>query len=297
MELTFVATLCKSSRYASPLLDRSIAVVSPLNLHSAISLLCLALIAPLHSAQSEDAFSRADAELTATYKQALTALNPGPQELLRKAERAWITFSDKNEAVLKALRSKGLMTQETEDSATIAEVQTRSRHLQTFFVRIPRLAGNPQAEWQMQDQQLEKVYAECRNRLGQGDQILLRDAERAWIVYRDLDGVAANAMGDLVSGIAAAAKADLTGTRVAQLRALLTPAVTRFVPRDTPVANTVPSSEDQKNVGKLKEEAEALLKVFAEKKHSPFFANAATIKNLPELSSDLAGDVATIGCD
>ncbi len=286
--------LCKSARYATRPLDRITIKGSPQNLHSALFLLFLALIAPVQNVHSEDSYARADAELTVTYKQALAALNPGPQELLRKAERAWITFSDKDEALLKALRSKGILAQDALETAKVSEVRARNRHLQNFFVRIARLTGNPQAEWQIQDQQLEKVYAEYRNRLGKGDQILLRDAERAWIVYRDLDGVAANAMADLAPGIAAAAKADLTAIRVAQLRALLMSPVAQFVPRNTPVATNAPSPEDQKAVGKLKEEAQVLLKTFVEKKDSPFFAKADAIKNVPELSSSLAEQVAAI---
>src|ERR1700730_5249574 len=64
-----------------------------------------------------ESFTEADAELNGVYKQALLSLPIGSQEPLRRAERAWIDFSNRNVAVLHALRRSDLISEEAIDTA------------------------------------------------------------------------------------------------------------------------------------------------------------------------------------
>ena len=92
------------------------------------------------------------AQLRNAYAEALAALAPANQEVLRRAQRAWITLSDKNEAASKSLLTHGLLTPEAVKTLDLTDTQQRIPHLLNFFVRVPRPSGNPQAEWQMYDQ-------------------------------------------------------------------------------------------------------------------------------------------------
>lgn len=269
-------------------------MVTPQHLHPVLALLCLAFASPVHPAHSEGPIPLG-AQLRNAFAEALAAIGPQNEEVLRRAQRAWIPFSDKNEAVTKSLRNHNLLTPEAVNTLDLIDTQQRISHLLGLFVRAPRSFGNPQAEWQVQDHQLQNVYAECIRRFGKDDQILLRDAQQAWIAFRDLDVAAADRRRGLAPMVAMQAKANLTANRVAQLKAWLSAAATPVVAPDAPiVATNAPSAEDQKAIGKWKDDAQAWLKTFAERKDAPFFANADTIKHMPELPSDMASEAAAI---
>lgn len=260
----------------------------------------LAAIALLQTARAETSSAWADPEVKAAYERALSMLQGGRRDPLLNGHLAWIHFCDKHEAFLQSLIKRNLLTRDAMNSSNTTEARGQHRHLLRFFLQNPRLPANPRAELQTQDQQLEKAYAEFFRRLGKADQILLRDAERAWIVYRDLDAAAAIAMrNSTAEGMAA--KAEVTSIRVAQLKELMPPSVPQSTSAEAPpIAQDVPavkntlSAEDQKAVGKLKDEAQVLLRTFVEKKDDPFFAKSVSIKNVPEFSSDLVERVAAL---
>ena len=138
-----------------------------------------------------DPVTKAGSELTAAYQQALARFAVPKKEVLRRAERAWIIFSDKHEALLGALRRENLLTQDAVYNAEMGEVSARTNHLRAFYVTGNPMPNTAKSVWEGQDQQLQKVYDECIRRLNGSDQRLLRDAERAWITYRDADAASA----------------------------------------------------------------------------------------------------------
>src|ERR1700730_15651638 len=80
-----------------------------------------------------ESYTEADRELNAIYKQAIVSLPAQSQEILRRAERAWIEFTKKNAAVLVALQRNNLISQEAVDHAFLQEVRARKAQLQIFF--------------------------------------------------------------------------------------------------------------------------------------------------------------------
>src|SRR2546423_1313808 len=87
-------------------------VVRSPNLHSLPAVFLFASIALVQTVHSEEAVSWG-AQLRDSYAQALAVGDPHRQEALRRAQRAWITLSDKNEALVKALIIQNILAPET----------------------------------------------------------------------------------------------------------------------------------------------------------------------------------------
>jgi uncharacterized protein YecT (DUF1311 family) len=143
---------------------------------------------------------QADAALNATYQQVMASLPPARQQLLRKAERAWLAFCDKSDAAFASAAAHLNFSAEQLRQAAIAAKVDRcnelihlSGGLRNFVPNVTRVQLNAN------DAQLNANYQQCLARLDSGDQALLRDAQRAWIVFRDADALA-NSQGDIQGG-------------------------------------------------------------------------------------------------
>ena len=240
------------------------------------------------TANYTDPFKKADADLTCAYKQTLTRFAPQNQEILRRAERAWITFSDKYKAVLNALRRQNLLTDDAVNTATLAEVDARTNHLTVFFLN-PQVPTAQKNIYQNTDQRLGNIYTECMRRLSSGDQHLLKEAERAWITYRDTDSVSVMVAQNKQT-VQLAAACHLTDIRVAQLTSLVNAmgtAPNTPLPVQEPQKVATPTTDDLKAVSQFQDDAKGMLKVLLAEKEEPFFKNGDALKNVPSLPSDM----------
>src|ERR1700730_7936240 len=120
-----------------------------------------------------ESYTEADRELNTIYRRAILSLSAAQsQEILRRAERAWIEFTKKNAAVLVALQRNNLISQEAVDHAFLQEVRARKAQLQIFFFGTHLPYSQPMAEWQAQEERLTEAYRNCMSRLGKSQQLL-----------------------------------------------------------------------------------------------------------------------------
>ncbi|MGE8112080.1 MULTISPECIES: lysozyme inhibitor LprI family protein [Pseudomonas] len=82
-----------------------------------------------------------------------------------------------------------------------------------------------QAETQLQDQRLNRVYKQLATKLGAGQQKSLRDVQRQWIAYRDANckfhvQASGGTMAQLEGGMCVL---DMTRERAAELERVLSP--------------------------------------------------------------------------
>lgn len=137
----------------------------------------------------------ADADLNATYRELTTALSPAEREQVRTAERAWLAFMDKNQAAFRALAAKRNMPQTQVVSAALAETQARRDTLRSMLAETSNFSRDQQArQLQQADSELNATYKDCLVSLDGADIALLRDAQRAWITFRDAQARAKNAL-------------------------------------------------------------------------------------------------------
>ena len=240
-----------------------------------------------------DPVTKAGSELTAAYQQALARFAVPKQEVLRRAERAWIIFSDKHEALLGALRRENLLTPDAVYNAEMGEVSARTNHLRAFYVTGNPMPNTAKSVWEGQDQQLQKVYDECIRRLNGNDQRLLRDAERAWITYRDADAASAGFAYNN-EGVLNTAAVRLTAIRCAQLNALLDSINGKSATPEAAPQNDSPDPADVKGAAQLRDEAKGVLKALLAKRDDPFFKKADAIKNVPDLPPEMAGHLSKL---
>ena len=131
-------------------------------------------------------FQTMDALLNRTYKEALEALPPDEREQLRVAERAWIGYTEKNAVALKILGQKRGMSPDDLRSFYLVELQARREQLQQIAVPGSGAARKPTgADLERADGGLNATYQQCLARLVSDDAERLRDAQRAWVTFRD----------------------------------------------------------------------------------------------------------------
>jgi len=125
----------------------------------------------------------ADQELNASYKEAIRTLTPAAREKLRKAQRAWLAFVEKNSAAMRvAAQPLGIPPARCQD-VEVKEVVNRSMD---FGSSNESSAGAQlKAHFQRVDADLNAVYERCLALLSPEGKAALRDAQRAWIEYRD----------------------------------------------------------------------------------------------------------------
>jgi uncharacterized protein YecT (DUF1311 family) len=133
------------------------------------------------AAQSGPTAQQADQQLNQSYQQYLRTLSGPARESLRKGERAWLAFGEKNSAAMRiAARELGISASVCQ-AAEIAEVSDRS---DDFYAHDPS-DENEQELFQRADAELNVVYKRCVAMLPPASKAALREAQRAWVDYRD----------------------------------------------------------------------------------------------------------------
>ena len=154
----------------------------------------------------------ADAQLNAVYHEVMPVLSAPRQSQLRAAERAWIAFRDKNgEAFLAAERAPGMVSDDRR-----SETLARCGQLRQMVSSPPPLPRETlRARLGAADSALNAVYQQCLARLDREAQGRLREAQRAWIAFRD-ENARANSESD-PRGQALAASLQVTLRRTSQI--------------------------------------------------------------------------------
>jgi uncharacterized protein YecT (DUF1311 family) len=136
----------------------------------------------------------ADLELNADYQAVLRTLSKGGTERLRIAERAWLTFIVKNEeAVAEAAPARRFASALVLQSRLI-EIRQRCEELRAMLGQQPASLAAVSLSGAQADADLNKVYQECVRTRSPGIERHLREAQRAWVDFRDKH-VAANSGG------------------------------------------------------------------------------------------------------
>jgi uncharacterized protein YecT (DUF1311 family) len=128
----------------------------------------------------------ADQELNASYQEAIRTLTPAAREKLRKAQRAWLTFVEKNSAAMRtAAQPLGIPSSRCQE-VEVKEVVNRSMDFGSS--NESNAGAQLKAHFQRVDADLNAVYERCLTLLSPAGKTALRDAQRAWIEYRDANG-------------------------------------------------------------------------------------------------------------
>ncbi|MEA3187624.1 MAG: hypothetical protein QOD99_1454, partial [Chthoniobacter sp.] len=189
---------------------------------------------------------------------------------------------------------QNLLAENFVNEATITEINSRSDHIRSFFCRDFLPTTSPEG-WRAQDEQLGKVYSECMGRLNSGQQHLLREAERAWIIYRDADELSARTV-YTDSAVWLAAVSHLTANRMTQLSAISNSLGTSSHAEnsESPVTNRTPDPSDVKTVADLKDQSKSVLLSLKEKSGNLFIAQATALKNAPDLPPTIADQLSDL---
>jgi uncharacterized protein YecT (DUF1311 family) len=137
--------------------------------------------------EEEVTLQQADRELNAAYQQALRELDPPDRERLRKAERAWVAFAEKNAKAMRLAATALHIPSKTCTEIEVAEISQRSAD---FNYSVANQNDDyDQASFARVDGDLNAVYRRCISALPDPAKAALRDAQRAWIEYRDANRV------------------------------------------------------------------------------------------------------------
>ena len=152
------------------------------------ALLCAFWQFPAVLGQRTPSFSteaqQADTQLNAQYQQLMQKLPPSAREQLRKAQRAWLLFAELNKAAMSAAAQKHGPLHSEFQRAEIDQVQTRTNELSDMLYHEdsgPDLAGRLRRV----DEELNVVYRRCIETLTPAEVSKLREAQRAWVAFRD----------------------------------------------------------------------------------------------------------------
>jgi uncharacterized protein YecT (DUF1311 family) len=152
------------------------------------ALLCVFWPFPSVLGQRTRSFSaeaqEADKYLNRNYQQLLQKLSPPMREQLRKAQRAWLSFAELNKAAMSAAAQRQAALHSEFQRAEIKQVQTRTGELSAMIYQEdsgPDLAGRLRRA----DEELNVVYRRCIETLTPAEVSKLREAQRAWVAFRD----------------------------------------------------------------------------------------------------------------
>ena len=142
---------------------------------------CSALLVP-QVVYAQLTVEQADALLNRIYQQRMTLSPPAERQKLLLAQRAWVAFKEKNDELLRALVSGGIITEETRQAVILSELNSRKAEIVIAFGR----AGEPSQNFAEADRRLNEAYQSCLRALAPPEQIKLREVQRLWITLRDL---------------------------------------------------------------------------------------------------------------
>lgn len=147
------------------------------------SLLVFAITVSLTSAQAQTTAREADQYLNTGYKAAMQGLAPATREKLRIAQRAWLAFVEKNSAAMRvAARGLGISSARCEEFE-VKEVENRTADFD--YSKESNAPEEIKGHYQRVDADLNAVYQRCVAALSPEATAALREAQRAWVTYRD----------------------------------------------------------------------------------------------------------------
>jgi uncharacterized protein YecT (DUF1311 family) len=125
----------------------------------------------------------ADQDLNASYKAAMQGLAPAAREKLKIAQRAWLAFVEKNSAAMRlAARGLGISSARCEEFE-VKEVENRAEDFN--YSKESNSPEEIKGHYQRVDADLNAVYGRCLATLTPEATAALREAQRAWVAYRD----------------------------------------------------------------------------------------------------------------
>jgi uncharacterized protein YecT (DUF1311 family) len=109
---------------------------------------------------------------------------PAPtKEKLRVAQRTWLAFVEKNSAAMRlAARALGITSARCEE-LEVKEVENRSNDF--VYSKESNESEAMKGHFQRVDADLNAVYERCLGVLSPEAKAALREAQRAWVAYRD----------------------------------------------------------------------------------------------------------------
>ena len=243
---------------------------------------------------SADPLQQADRDLSAIYAQSLARLTPENQKALREAERAWITFTEKNWSAWSALRATRGFTNEVQKGFGVAEIRRRSKHLEVFFLTFRFPYEDSKKVRDDLDAELTAVYASCMANSSPEARLALRDAQRAWITYRDLDAdacvlAARQANRGTMRGYSA--KAHLIRERTIQLQESYLEGKTDSAFKAVPDKPPNEVNSDLAPTEQFKQEAQTFLKAMIATNEPVLFGKVESLKKLPELREEFTAPI------
>jgi uncharacterized protein YecT (DUF1311 family) len=126
---------------------------------------------------------QADQDLNASYKAAMQGLAPPGREKLKIAQRAWLAFVEKNSAAMRAAaRGLGISSARCEEFE-VKEVENRAEDFS--YSKESNSPEEIKGHYQRVDADLNAVYGRCLATLSPEATAALREAQRAWVTYRD----------------------------------------------------------------------------------------------------------------
>ena len=125
----------------------------------------------------------ADQDLNTSYKAAMQGLAPAVREKLKIAQRAWLAFVEKNSAAMRAAaRGLGVSAKRCEE-LEVKEVEKRTMDFN--YSEESKAPEEIKGHYQRVDADLNAVYERCLATLSPDGKAALREAQRAWVAYRD----------------------------------------------------------------------------------------------------------------
>jgi uncharacterized protein YecT (DUF1311 family) len=156
-----------------------------------VLLIAGATVVPCVASSTE--YREADAELNSNYERVMSAVPPPRREQLRNAERAWLDFAVCNLTALRASAPHLRIDAETVEHFGAAELRNRTMQL-AMISGTGRRGDEGELTLERTEEELNVVYQRCLVNLSKSEATKLREAQRAWIVFRDANRMFGQAM-------------------------------------------------------------------------------------------------------
>src|SRR5438477_5104722 len=151
---------------------------------------------------SSAAAQEADQALNKTYQQVMQKLAPKSRTQLRNAQRAWLVFVERDSAAVRAAAAKLGKTNEDCENFEVDGFEVRTGELSSLldsepvYRSVTRWDEKTNYEREMSKSELEAllprldgelnvIYQRCLHLLSEEEAARLRDAQRAWLAFRD----------------------------------------------------------------------------------------------------------------
>ncbi|HEV2803647.1 MAG TPA: lysozyme inhibitor LprI family protein [Chthoniobacterales bacterium] len=125
---------------------------------------------------------QADRELNTSYREAMNRLPPATREKLRNAQRAWLAFAEKNNVALRLAAGSLSISAQVCQATELEEVEKRS--IDFGYSEESTEPEQVSGRYEQVDAYLNGIYERCLSSLAPDAKAALREAQRAWLVYR-----------------------------------------------------------------------------------------------------------------